>query len=88
MTNVDWITFGKVRDTQSSSSPKEDETGNFELVKMQIQSMIIENDKAISMKVIHEWYSDGHEGDTRYRSKLKQRILKEFPNFVVLSKDQ
>ena len=25
-------------------------------------------------------YSDGHAGDTRYRNKLKTRILEEFPN--------
>ena len=53
---------------------------------MEIQSTIIENNKAISMKVIHELYSDGHHWDTRYRSKLKQRILKEFPGLLYFLK--
>ena len=32
------------------------------------------------MAVIHELYDDGHVGDTRYRSRLKQRILDLYPN--------
>ena len=31
------------------------------------------------MAVVHEMYGDGHLGDTRYRSKLKQNILDIYP---------
>ena len=32
------------------------------------------------MAHVHQMYSDGHTGNTRYRNKLKTRILEEFPN--------
>ena len=31
------------------------------------------------MAVVHEMYGDGHLGDIRYRSKLKQRSLDIYP---------
>ena len=33
----------------------------------------------LSMAVVHEMYGDGHLGDTRYISKLKQKILDIYP---------
>ena len=54
-------------------------SGNLELVKEFIKSNIIEGNQAVSMAVVHEMYGDGHLGDTRYRSKLKQKILDIYP---------
>ena len=31
-------------------------------------------------------YDDGHAGDTRYRNKLKQRIISEFPDLLYFLK--
>ena len=42
--------------------------GRFEAVKIEIQESVIEKDRAISMKVIHKLYDDGHAGDTHYRN--------------------
>ena len=50
-------------------------SGNLKLVKEFIKSNIIEGNQAVSMAVVHEMYGDGHLGDTRYKSKLKQKIL-------------
>ena len=49
--------------------------GDIEAVKELRNNVIIEENQAISMVVIHELYDDGHVSDTRYRSRLKQRIL-------------
>ena len=54
-------------------------SGNLKLVKEFIKSNIIEGNQAVSMAVVHEMYGDGHLGDTRYRSKLKQKILDIYP---------
>ena len=54
-------------------------SGNSKLVKEFIKSNIIEGNQAVSMAVVHEMYEDGHLGDTRYRSKLKQKILDIYP---------
>ena len=51
-------------------------SGSFELVKEFIKSNITEG---VSMAVVHEMYGDGHLGDTRYRNKLKQKILGIYP---------
>ena len=54
--------------------------GDIEAVKELINNVIIEGNQAISMAVIHELYDDGHVGDTRYRRRLKQRILDLYPD--------
>ena len=54
-------------------------SGNLELVKEFIESNITEGYQAVSMAVIHEMCGDGHLGNTRYRSKLKQKILDIYP---------
>ena len=54
-------------------------SGNLELLKEFIKSNITEGNQAVSMAVVHEMYGDGNLGDTRYRSKLKQRILDIYP---------
>ena len=60
--------------------------GRSEAVKQEVQESVIEKDRAISMKVIHKLYDDGHAGDTRYRNKLKQRIISEFPDLLYFFK--
>jgi len=52
-------------------------TGDFEAVKEHVTNEVIEFGRAVSMKVIHEFYGLGI-GDTRYRNKLKQRLQKHF----------
>ena len=54
-------------------------SGNLKLVKEFIRSNIIEGSQAVSMAVVHEMYGDGNLGDTRYKSKLKQKILDIYP---------
>ena len=54
-------------------------SGNLELVKEFIKSNITEGNQAVSMAVVDEMYGDGNLGDTRYRSKLKQKILDIYP---------
>ena len=49
------------------------ETGNFEAIVKCIEDKIIGQNQAISMSVLHDLY-ELHTGDTRYRSKLKNRI--------------
>ena len=56
-----------------------EQSGSLKLVKEFIKSNIIEGNQAVSMAVFHEMYGDGHLGDTRYRSKLKQKILDIYP---------
>ena len=53
---------------------------NFESVRKTIKQDIIEENKAFSMKKLHEMLDYGHDGDSRYRSKLKEKILREFPD--------
>ena len=59
-------------------------SGNLELVKEFIKS-IIEGNQAVSMAVVHKMYGDGHFGDIRYRSKLKQKIYPEQLFFLTVN---
>ena len=55
-------------------------SGNIEPVNECTKSNITETrNQAVSMAVVHEMYLDGHLRDTRYRSKLKQKILDIYP---------
>ena len=54
-------------------------SSNLELVKEFIKSNIIEGNQAVCMAVVHEMCGDGHLGNTRYRSKLKQKIPDIYP---------
>ena len=55
-------------------------SSNLELVKeLFIKSNIIEGNQAVSMAVVHEMCGDGLLGNTRYRSKLKQKIPDIYP---------
>ena len=56
-----------------------DPSSNLELVKEFIKSNIIGGNQAVSMAVVHKMYGDGHLGNTRYRSKLKQKIPDIYP---------
>ena len=51
--------------------------GNFDEVKDHIINVVIIQGKVASMKTLHELYNLG-VGDTRYRSKLKKRIISKF----------
>ena len=65
--------------TLSSSKDPCYEKGDFEAVKQLISKEIMTLDKAVSMKNIHKVYGLCVD-DTRYRSKLKQRIISHFKN--------
>ena len=55
-------------------------SSNLELVKeLFIKSNIIEGNQAVSMAVVQEMCGDGLFGNTRYRSKLKQKIPDIYP---------
>ena len=53
--------------------------GNFDKVTDYIQRNVLSPNQAISMIVLHDLYGL-HTQDTRYRSKLKNRILTKFPD--------
>ena len=53
--------------------------GNFDAVKNFLEDHVLKNNQAASMSLIHDLYADDHDGDTRYRSKLKQKIVEAFP---------
>ena len=52
--------------------------GDYESVKKYITNHILEEKQAVSITVLQSLYGLG--SDTRYRSKLKSRIQKDFPN--------
>ena len=54
------------------------QTGNFEAVVKCIADKVIGQNQAISMSALHDLYQL-HTGDTRYRSKLKNRIQSAYP---------
>ena len=45
--------------------------GNFDAVKNFLEDHVLKNNQTASMSLIHDLYADDHDGDTRYRSKLK-----------------
>ena len=52
----------------------------FDVVTDFIQDHVLKSNQAASMTLIHELYAEGHSGDSRYRSKLKQKIVDYFPD--------
>ena len=60
------------------NSPSLYQSGNFDAVKQYIQDSVILGEKAVSMIFLHELYGL-NPGDSRYRSKLKNRIQTCFP---------
>ena len=56
------------------------EGSDFEAVKKCLREKVLDLNQPLSMAHVHQMYSDGHAGDTRYRNKLKTRILEEFLN--------
>ena len=54
------------------------QTGNFEAIVKCVEDKIIGQNQAISMSALHDLY-ELHTGDTRYRSKLKNRIQSAYP---------
>ena len=68
--------------TMNESGPYDSTTqvydkGEFEVVKEFVENEVIEHGKAVSMKTLHDLYKLG-VCDTRYRSKLKQRLQNHF----------
>lgn len=55
--------------------------GDFDNVIEYILSQSFEQEKAVSMKILHEIYCLGI-GDTRYRNKLKQRLQAHFTDTI------
>ena len=63
------------------------EKSNFLEVKEYVEDVVIRQQTPVSIKILHQIYGLG-VGDSRYRSKLKQRLVKEFSNKIVfLSSD-
>ncbi|KAG1711251.1 hypothetical protein GQR58_002553 [Nymphon striatum] len=54
---------------------------DFNAVKLYIESTIIRENKVVSMKILQTVYGDNSD-DKRYRHKLKQRIVNEFPDLL------
>ena len=77
---VSWNIHARRRTSTDGEQTDGEHPGDIEAVKELINNVIIEGNQAISMAVIHELYDDGHVGDTRYRSRLKQRILDLYPD--------
>lgn len=74
-----YIYMGDNADTPSCSGEGH---GNFESVKSFVQENVIELNQAVSMVKVHEIYNDGHEGDAKYRGKLKQKLYQFFGNTI------
>ena len=49
--------------------------GNFDAVKNFLEDHVLKSNQPASISFIHDLYADDHDGDTRYRSKLKQKIV-------------
>ena len=70
----------RIEYTKKRMSVDNEPSGNLELVKEFTKSNIIEGgNQAVSRAVVDEMCGDGHLGNTRYRSKLKQKILDIYP---------
>ena len=59
--------------------------GDFQSVEKYIRNVIISEEKAVSMTVLHNIFGLS-PGDDRYRNKLKKRIEKTFPNELLFVK--
>ena len=68
---------GASKEPESRELTEETNTGDFESVKEYIRRQIFELKQAVSMTILHSIYGLNVD-DTRYRSKLKTRILREF----------
>ena len=74
----------------SASTPNSDpadresnpQSNNFNAVTEYIKCNILMSRQAVSIKVLHGIYG-GDVNDTRYRAKLKKRILAEFPETLI-----
>ena len=72
------------QDSEPQTSTENDDvelsaTGDFQAVKDIISRQITDGKQAVSMAILHEVYGLG-VGNTRYRSKLKARIIREYGN--------
>ncbi|CAB4017036.1 Hypothetical predicted protein [Paramuricea clavata] len=69
----------KVANTNTKQFEDNDAKGNFDKVTDYIQRKVLSQNQVISMTVLHDLYGL-HTQDTRYRSKLKNRIVTKFPD--------
>ena len=76
MTNVDYT---RKRDSIENGEKDIQTFGNFDAIKNFSEDHVLKNNQAASMSLIHDLYADDHDGDTRYCSKLKQKIVEAFP---------
>ena len=76
MTNVDYT---RKHDSIENGEKDIQTFGNFDAIKNFLEDHVLKNIQAASMSLIHDLYADDHDGDTRYCSKLKQKIVEAFP---------
>ena len=62
-------------------------TGNFDVVKEYINTKVITESQAVSMKTLHEIYGL-NVTDVRYRGKLKSRIENEYKDRILFLQPQ
>ena len=73
------LDYTRKRDSIENGEKDIQTFGNFDAVKNFLEDHVLKNNQAASMSLIHDLYADDHDGDTRYRSKLKQKIVEAFP---------
>ena len=64
---------------QTSEPTEQIKKTDLAAVKTFIENTVIGESKVVSMKVLQAVYGD-NSNDKRYRHKLKQKILKEYPD--------
>ena len=73
------LDYTRKRDSIENGEKDIQTFGNFDAVKNFLEDHVLKNNQAASMSLIHDLYADDHNGDARYRSKLKQKIVEAFP---------
>ena len=73
------LDYTRKRDSIENGEKDIQTFGNFDAVKNFLEDHVLKNTQAASMPLIHDLYADDHDGDTRYCSTLKQKIVEAFP---------
>ena len=73
------LDYTRKRDSIENGEKDIQTFGKFDAVKNFLEDHVLKNNQAASMPLIHDLYADDHDGDTRYRRKLKQKIVEAFP---------
>ena len=74
------LDYTRKRDNDEPERSEKTAFGQFDVVTDFIQDHVLQSNQAASMTLIHELYADGHSGDSRNCSKLKQKIVDYFPD--------